>query len=1291
MKFIKTLSFVGLIAVFSFLLGCGGGDGGASEWAKPGTVTVYSSIRGQVLPPVAGASFESARPAFSLLSVEGAEVYIEEKPELKTRVASQGTFLLSNVPAGKYHLIAQTVVGTTAYRQRTDQIHLTGQFEIQELPAPLPLNVAPHRVKLKISDLVSGSVITGARVRAWGLDYLAGANGDVEIGPLTNGFWPVTIEAAGYRNVLLHIGFQEQRKAELYIKLTPLASTDKNRAPLIEIEQSFKTIRANDSVNLFASGFDPDGDQISYTWSATRGSFLQNTGSTVVFNAPPSSGTAEITLAGKDSKGAEARARLSIEILPGSNVPVNPANRAPAAATSPFPTNLSTGMDTDIVFRWTGSDPDNDPLTYDFYLATQGADLKLLAQNLPAASYRVGNLRSEQVYFWRVISRDIYEAISPEPPLWQFTTGDGNNSTPNQPGNPVPEDLSIDQLPSLRFSWTGGDPDVNDVVTYSFYIGLDSDSLELTGQTRNTTFEMENLQLGKTYYWRIIAADSRGRESLSPLWRFSTYAPPNQPPSDPIIAYPADGAVNVPIDVQLRWEASDPDGDAIKYDLYIGTATPLLKVASDFSGPSYIPASYYKNLTKYFWQVVVRDSGGLENLNSPVWSFTTTDKTNISPSIPVAVSPANNAVNVALQPVFTWQGGDPDGDAVTYDLYLDDTELPVTLRASSLSEARWVMTSDLEINTRYYWRIIAKDPSGAQTQSPVFSFTTRSAADSVPPVILSVTPADGSSSVSQSSEVRIVFSEPVEKATVLAAVSFSPSIQGSWTWENDSTVVFFPAIPWLPGSYNSLMVADGVVKDLAGLVMATGGKYRFTAYSAAPLPAGFRSSGFPISASSGQTVKVSVPALNSSSRSYVVAAASPGSADVTVRGSQLAGNQGEITDPSSAFRIFERMAANRSFPEVMSSSGLRASIQPSAAPQVGVSESFYIPAFGSVATSTAYPANIIQATCLGLSEFTAIYVDNKITAPSSSIIAEVRKRFEDVIRPRIREYFGNEPSVGPDGDARVTILLTDSMAIGIAGIFYGVDLFSRDPSDIQLRESNGRKMFYLKYSLTSDTTRYGTIAHEFQHMVNFWQKRYYGGNNTFEETWLNEGLSKYAEEVCGYGILQGDQNTALLIKKSQENFNSLSVTNWTGENSYGLSYLFLRYIAQEGRYGTTNKEVTRKLVNSSLVGVANVSSVTGEVFDVTLGRWGTSLFINNHASTSGQAYGFSGLNLAGSYAGVTLPGFTTTAVALGGTVNLSFIPGMVKCYEKVSNGSASTEMEFTTSSAMKLWSWDQRP
>ncbi|GAB4269704.1 MAG: hypothetical protein Kow0029_05900 [Candidatus Rifleibacteriota bacterium] len=1282
----KKLAFILIFILGSFFsTGCGSSDGGLSDWQKPAAVTVVSNIEGKVLPPVAGANMRSQA---ILVSVAGTRVYIEEKPEFYAIADESGKFVIANVPVGKYHLVADLVSGISTYRQRSDQINLTGEFATLILSAPVQLVNAPYKVRINISDLQTGSPIAGSKIKVWGREYYPAATGDIELGPFPKGIWPVEVSAAGYGASTFLVGFDSQKHGQLYLKMTPLTAVDKNRAPIVAIEQGFSTIKTNEQGMLSASGFDPDGDYISYTWSATKGYFSQSSGISTVYTAPPEATSVEIKLKAKDSHGAEAMCVLNLDVLSGSSIPINPDNRPPLAAANPIPANLATNMGSEVMLRWTASDPDGDAMTYDVFFAERGTELALKAENIGQTSYQLVNLKANTTYLWMIIARDVYGAISTSPLIWQFTTGDQSNHSPYQPSNPFPEDLAIDQLPELQFTWTGGDPDLDDIVTYSFMFGQDSANLSVATQTRNTYFVMKDLELGKTFYWKIVASDNRGKETQGPIWRFSTYSPPNQPPTDPVLQYPASGATNLAVDVQMRWESTDPDGDAITYDVFLGKEFPLKKVSENFTAPVYSPSPYLDNATRYYLQVVARDAGGLTNINSPIWSFTTAEKVNSSPNVPEAVFPKNNAINVPLKPVFSWTGGDPDGDAVTYDLYVDTVSPPVNVAAVGLAVESYSYPVDLEKGKKYYWKVLARDSAQHEVSSAIFNFFAVTDTDLQPPEIISVTPADNAFDVAADAEVRVIFNEPVQQAIAIGAFSFVPEIEGTWVWETDTTARFWPKVPWLPGSYHKFVIANNVVKDIAGNLMLSGGTYHFTVKSDVRVPRNYKSSGFPVTVVPGDTYKVAIPELSSGSRSYAVAVASNNATNFTVKSNRL-GNW--YTDaPEAAFREFEQKLSYAGFPEVMmKKSSLRASLR--ASQSVGDEKDFYIPAYGSIATSTAYPNNVIRAKCYGATSNVYVYVDNSITSPSSTLISEVRKKFEEGILPKVRDVFGQEPDVGPDGDARLTILLTDSMSDGIAGIFYGADLYANDPADMQLKESNARKMFYVKYSLESDITRYGTLAHEFQHMVNFWQKRINGGQGVFEATWLNEGLSKYSEEVCGYGILNGDQNTALLIKLSQENFGNLSVTEWTGLNSYGLSYLFVRFLAQENRYGTTYREITRKLVQSNLTGIQNVEAVTGESFSQTLARWAISLYLNDYSSTDPLDYGLTGLNLAGNYAGVTLPGFVPVSLAEGNSQNVSLPANGVRGFVRVSTGAASTDFEFSGfNTSMKLWLFDQR-
>ncbi|MGM0599800.1 MAG: Ig-like domain-containing protein [Candidatus Rifleibacteriota bacterium] len=1273
-------------ALASFITGCGSTDGGLSDWIEPTPATIVANIEGRVISPVVNLN---SRAQSTNVPVKGTKVFVEEKPEFYATADEDGNFILNEIPAGKYHLIAELVSGIHNYKQRTDQIKLTGEYETLKISDPLQLENAPYKVKLNITDLKSKVALANARVKIWGREHLSSGNGDVEIGPFPEGVWPVTISATGYKETAFLLDFSSLKRGRLFVKLTPLTSVDKNRAPIVSIEQSFKTIRTNNEGTVFASGFDPDGDQLTYHWSCSAGKFHQDTGANTIFTAPDFEGKVTITVTATDEKGAESKSEVEIDVLAGGGLPVNPNNKPPEVAFDPVPANLSDNMGTEVTLRWSGSDPDGDQLNYDVFFYQRGQEPELVGEKLSQPEFQIRNLEVKTIYYWQIISRDPYGAIS-QTSIWQFTTGDEDNFSPYQPANPFPEDLATDQLLSFRFAWTGGDPDLDDIVTYSFYLGSDSESLELLTSTRNTNYQVENLEAEQTYYWQIIAADNRGKETKGPVWQFSTYAPPNNPPQNPVLAYPASGSTDVAIDVQMRWTAEDPDGDSLTYDVYFGKTFPLAKKGENLVAPVYSADEYLENSTRYFLQVIARDEDGLTNADSKIWSFTTAAKINQAPEVPVAIFPENAATDVSLEPVFSWSGGDPDGDKVTYELYLDTVSPPSTMLAGNLSEKSFAVINELEKGRQYYWQITADDSVTEPIMSEIYSFYTLTDTDQTAPEVLSVKPEDGALSVSSDAVVEVTFNEPVDKSVAETAFSFSPVQGGSWIWNNEVVASFLPSGGWLPGSYHEFVIADNKIRDPAGNLMTEGMTTSFTIASEIPVPDNFKSSGFPISAVPGDNVTVSVSGLETGRDSFAVAVAAGNSADFTVRASQKTAIEWFDSSPEAAFRELEKRLASKKMPSVMfGKTGLRGSVI--AQQRADEVEDFYIPAYESVATSTPYPNNQIKATRYGESENVFIYVDNAINSPSSTVVSEVRKRFEEGILPKVRDVFGDEPEVGPDGQPQITILLTDALSPGIAGIFYGADLFANEPSDIQLRESNGRKMFYVKYSLNNDITRYGTLAHEFQHMVNFWQKRINAGQGVFEATWLNEGLSKYSEEVCGYGIFSGDENTALLIKLSQENFADLSVTEWSGINSYGLSYLLIRFLAQEGRYGTSYRDITRALVKSGLTGVSNVESVTAENFDTTLSRWGMSLYINDHLNEDPAQYGFKGLDLQGIHSSVSLPGFKPVQISGGGSYNVGLGKNGVMGFVRESNGEAVTEFELDGfNKDVKVWLFDQR-
>jgi hypothetical protein len=102
----------------------------------------------------------------------------------------------------------------------------------------------------------------------------------------------------------------------------------------------------------------------------------------------------------------------------------------------------------------------------------------------------------------------------------------------------------------------------------------------------------------------------------------------NQPPGLPSNPFPADTSKDIDtVSVRLSWICSDPDGNALKYNLFActpveGQEAAFVPVATGITENSYMLTGL-RHGTQYFWAVVATDGQAISE--GPVWSFTTAD------------------------------------------------------------------------------------------------------------------------------------------------------------------------------------------------------------------------------------------------------------------------------------------------------------------------------------------------------------------------------------------------------------------------------------------------------------------------------------------------------------------------------------------------------------------------------------------------------------------------------------------------------------------------------------------
>src|SRR5205085_798832 len=197
----------------------------------------------------------------------------------------------------------------------------------------------------------------------------------------------------------------------------------------------------------------------------------------------------------------------------------------------------------------------------------------------------------------------------------------------------------------------------------------------------------------------------------------------------------------------------------------------------------------------------------------------------------------------------------------------------------------------------------------------------------------------------------------------------------------------------------------------------------------------------------------------------------------------------------------------------------------------------------------------------------------------------------------------------------------------IAGFFFPGDLdLSASPDS-----SNHGEVFYsivadptatLSCAHTSgevDSIAPGTFVHELQHMINYAQHVVLRAGSP-EDGWLDEGLSKYGEEIAGrrYLALTPPDNGTFSLYAFNDVDDAYKYLSATGASplliefdqgtlaEVGASWLFTRYLVDQ--YGAA---LPGRLVQTTLAGAANVAAQTGHRFDTTVTRWALSNWVSD--------------------------------------------------------------------------------
>jgi hypothetical protein len=231
-------------------------------------------------------------------------------------------------------------------------------------------------------------------------------------------------------------------------------------------------------------------------------------------------------------------------------------------------------------------------------------------------------------------------------------------------------------------------------------------------------------------------------------------------------------------------------------------------------------------------------------------------------------------------------------------------------------------------------------------------------------------------------------------------------------------------------------------------------------------------------------------------------------------------------------------------------------------------------------------------------------------------IAALMTAFEDKIYPTDRRFFGSEWTPGVDNDPHIYVLYVRGVGASTGGYYSTPDEFN----PIVRKYSNAAELFVFNAdgeSLTDEYT-YGTLAHEFQHMIHWYLDRN-------EATWLNEGSSEVAAFLNGYTVGGVDFSYAQHPDISLTDWTSLSDCPEVTGAHYGQSFLFLTYFLD--RFGNQATQALVKDQENSLASVDDVlrglkimdrqSGALVTADDVVL-DWMATLYLNDVSVGDGR-------------------------------------------------------------------------